>query len=267
MDRSVLIPAEKDPNRHIRRLQTAMDFIKGISYNIRGLMLGLRTPKLLMLGLIRFCLIILVTVFAIGIILYFHERLLGMVWPRPRSVWLVWLWHLVSWLTTIILMGMSAIVAYLISQILFSVVIMDQMSRITEKIATGSVTQAGRVGWWQQLIYLIKQEIPRAVLPIVFSLLLTVLGWMTPLGPLVTVVLSAAAVIFIAWDSTDLTPARRLHPFGERFGFLLQTLSFHLGFGLLFLVPVANILFLAFAPVGATLYYVAHQGEERPPAG
>ena len=241
-----------------------MGFIKGISYNFKGLILGLRTPRLLVLGLIRFSLIIAVTAVAIGVIVYFHNSLLRSIWPRPQSAWLIWLWYLVSWLFSIVLMGLSALMAYLISQVLFSVVIMDQMSRITEKIATGSVSQDSRLGWWRQFIHLIKQEIPRTVLPIFFTLLLTVLGWLTPLGPMLTLVLTAAAVVFVAWDNTDLTPARRLHPFGKRFRFLLRTLPFHLGFGLLFLIPVANILFLAFAPVGATLYFVTINNETAP---
>lgn len=238
-----------------------MGLIKGLTYNIRGLLLGLRTPRLLLLGLIRFCLIIAVTALAVSIILYFHNSLLSSIWPRPQSAWLIWLWYLVSWLMTIILMGLSAVIAYLISQILFSVVIMDKMSRITETIVTGKVSQASQMNVWQQFIHLIKQEIPRAILPIFFTLLLTVLGWLTPFGPLVTLVLTSAAVVFVAWDNTDLTPARRLHPFGTRFRFLLKTIPFHLGFGLLFLIPVANILFLAFAPVGATLYYTALKDE------
>ncbi|MFC1830169.1 hypothetical protein ACFL0O_11230, partial [Thermodesulfobacteriota bacterium] len=82
------------------------------------------------------------------------------------------------------------------------------------------------------------------------------LGWLTPLGPLITIISSLAAVTFLAWDNTDLVPARRLEPFRTRFKFLLKTLPFHIGFGLLFLIPVASILFLSFAPVGATLYYI-----------
>jgi len=38
--------------------------------------------------------------------------------------------------------------------------------------------------------------------------------------------------------------------------FLRRHLGFHLGFGLWFLIPVANLLFLSFAPVGATLFHV-----------
>jgi CysZ protein len=47
-----------------------------------------------------------------------------------------------------------------------------------------------------------------------------------------------------------------MEPFRERFKFLLRYLLFHLGFGLWFLIPVLNILFLSFAPVGATLFYL-----------
>ena len=57
-------------------------------------------------------------------------------------------------------------------------------------------------------------------------------------------------------DSSLLIPARRLEPFGSRFKFLLKNLGFHLGFGLWFLIPGLNILFLSFAPVGATLYHI-----------
>lgn len=243
-----------------------MSFFKGVSYNIRGLLMGLRTPKLLLLGLFRLCLIVLVTALAVGAILYFRDSLLGAMWAKPQSGWLIWLWHALSWLLTLLLTGMSAVIAYLVSQILFAVVIMDQMSRLTEKIVTGSVDQDSQPGWWRQFGHLIRQEIPRSVLPVCFTLLLTIVSWLTPLGPLATVLLSATAVVFIAWDSTDLTPARRLHPLGSRFRFLMRTLPFHLGFGALFLIPVANILFLAFAPVGATLYYLDTQ-PVRPAAG
>jgi CysZ protein len=87
------------------------------------------------------------------------------------------------------------------------------------------------------------------------------LGWMTPFGPVVTVLSSGVAVIFLSWDNTDLTPARNLVPFKKRFTFLTKTVLFHLGFGLLFLIPGVNLLFLSFAPVGATLYYLDKQAE------
>jgi CysZ protein len=87
-------------------------------------------------------------------------------------------------------------------------------------------------------------------------LLLTIFGWLTPLGPIVAVIATVVTITFLAWDNTDLTPARRLISFKERFKMMTSALSFHLGFGLLFLLPVLNIVFLSFAPVGATLYFI-----------
>jgi len=218
--------------------------------------MGLRTPKLLLLGLIRIVIVVIITIFAAGLILVYHQEILGFIWNKPESNWIIWLWHLVSWLLSLVLLGLSAVLSYLVSQILFSILIMDQMSRITEKMITGHILEHQKMSWLQQFFFLIRQEIPRATIPILLILALTLAGWLTPFGPLVTIITSATAIILLAWDNTDLTPARRLEPFGRRFKLLTGTLLFHLGFGILFLIPVLNILFLSFAPVGATLYYV-----------
>jgi len=235
-----------------------MDFIRGIKYNIEGLALSLKTPRLLVLGLLRFFVVVAITIFSAGLALTYRQELLGLIWTRPDSHWLVWLWVVVGWLVALLLMGIAVILSYLLSQILFSVLIMDRMSRITEKLITGTEKSPSNISLFQQFFFLIKQEIPRAVIPIVIALTFMLLGWMTPFGPVITVLASGAAIIFLAWDATDLTPARRQTSFPDRFRFLRKTLLFHLGFGLLFLVPLINILFLSFAPVGATLYYVKH---------
>ena len=233
-----------------------MGLINGIKYNIRGLGMGLKTPRLLLLGAIRFVVVIVITVASASLILVYHQEILNLMWNKPESNWILWLWHLLSWLLSAMLVGISAVLSYLISQILFSVLIMDLMSRITESSVTGKVQMPSNIPMWQQFLFLIKQEIPRATIPVLLTMLLILVGWMTPLGPVVTIISSTIAVIFLAWDNTDLIPARRLVPFGERFRELRATLPFHLGFGLLFLIPFLNILFLSFAPVGATLYYI-----------
>ena len=133
---------------------------------------------------------------------------------------------------------------------------MDAMSRITERKVTGQEKEAPQMPWLKYFFYLLKQEIPRAVIPVLIALVLMVFGWLTPLSPVLTFISSLAVVIFLAWDNTDLTPARRLIPFKQRFGLMKSTLPFHLGFGLLFLIPVLNIVFLSFAPVGATLFFI-----------
>ena len=233
-----------------------MELMNGITYNIRGLGLGIKTPKLLFLGIIRFAVVIIITVLSAGMILAYHQEILNLIWTRPESPWVVWLWHVLSWLLSLILVGVSTVLSYLVSQILFSVIIMDLMSRITEDMTSGREKKPQKMPLFALFFYLVKQEIPRATIPVLLSLILMLLGWLTPLGPVVAILASGIAVIFLAWDNTDLLPARRLFPFRDRFRFLRKTLSFHLGFGLLFLIPGLNILFLSFAPVGATLYYL-----------
>jgi CysZ protein len=229
---------------------------QGFAYNLKGLKLGLKTPKLLLLGLLRFAVLVIITVVAAAIILAKYQEILNLMWHQPQSAWIAWLWHVVSWLLALLLMGISAVAGFLVAQVLFSALIMDYMSQITEKKATGTVQSPSNISLLSHFIFMLRQEIPRAVAPVLISLLLLVLGWFTPVGPIMTVVTPLAAAIFLAWDNSDLIPARRLVPLGQRFAFLRRHLGFHFGFGLLFLIPVANILFLSFAPVGATLYYV-----------
>ncbi len=230
-----------------------MKFIDGITYNIRGLFLGLKTPKLLFWGIVRFFMVVSITILAAMSILSYHQEILNVIWSRPESAWVVWLWHVLSWLLSLILVGVAAVISYLIAQILFSVIIMDHMSRITEMKMTGDVKEPQSMPLIRQFIYLIKQEIPRTIIPVMISLIL-MLGGLTPLGPVLAIISSCIAAIFLAWDNTDLLPARRLFTFKERFSFLKKNILFHLGFGLPFLIPVLNILFLSFAPIGATIY-------------
>jgi CysZ protein len=233
-------------------------FFHGIRYNFRGLKFGLKTPSLLALGVTRLVIILLLTAVAIALVIARYQQITEAMWTRPESSWLIWLWYVLSWLVVLLLSGISAVVAFLVAQILFSVLIMDYMSRIVERRTVGDEVAPPAMPWFSYFFYLLKQEIPRAILPICSSLLLMVLGWLTPLAPVLTLLSPLLAGVFLAWDNTDLVPARRLVAFGERFTFLRRNFGFHLGFGLCFLIPIFNILLLSFAPVGGTLYYLEH---------
>ena len=235
----------------------------GIRYNFRGLKLGLKTPSLLALGIARLVIILLLTVAAIALILSRYQQITEAMWTRPESSWLLWLWYALSWLVAMLLSGISAVLAFLAGQIMFSVVIMDHMSRIAERRTAGHEIAPPSMPWFSYFFYLLKQEIPRATLPVCISLLLMILGWLTPLAPILTILSPILAGMFLAWDNTDLVPARRLVAFGERVAFLRRHLGFHLGFGLCFLVPGLNIVLLSFAPVGGTLFYLEHSESAR----
>lgn len=233
-----------------------MELISGLKYNIQGLLLGLRTPSLLVLGVLRFVIILALTFLLSGMILYWHDAILSMIWQKPDTGYLVWVWHTASWLLSLLLAAVSMVVSYLVAQLFFCIFIMDYMSRITERIILGREMNAPSVSMVSFFFYLVRQEIPRAVIPILITILIMVLGLFTPLSPVILVASSVTAGVFLAWDNTDLVPARQMLPFSRRMGFLRQTLMFHIGFGLLFLVPWLNILLLSFAPVGATLYHI-----------
>lgn len=233
-----------------------MGIYQGVKYNIEGVLLSFRIPKLLMLGVVRFLVVVIFSIFLTGMILVWHEQILELIWAMPESGWLIYLWRVVSWLLSIILAVIAMVLAYLISQLFFCVFIMDYMSRITERIILGEEGASEINSILGFCFYLIKQEIPRAVIPVMITLIIMLLGLFTPLGPVIIAISSIAASIFLAWDNTDLTPARRMVPFKKRLQFLKQNLGFHIGFGLMFLIPGLNIIFLSFAPVGATLYYI-----------
>lgn len=233
-----------------------MNLLYGIKYNIRGVMLALKTPKLLILGILRFFIVLGFTLVLSGLVLYWHDEILFLIWKMPESGWLIYVWKAVSWFLSFFLAAIAMVLSYLIAQLFFCVFIMDYMSRITEKIILGRempLEQGSRIIFF---IYLVKQEIPRAIIPVVISLIIMVLGLLTPISPVIIIISSIAAAVFLAWDNTDLVPARRMEPFSKRLAFLKKNLMFHIGFGLLFLIPGLNIIFLSFAPVGATLYYL-----------
>ena len=237
-----------------------MDLIEGIKYNIKGVLLALKTPKLLMLGVLRFVFVLLLAFLLSGLILYWHDEILAAIWKKPDSGWVIYLWHAVSYMLSIGLAAISMVLAYLISQLLFCVFIMDYMSRITESIILGKQIQTTQGPWFDFFLHLVKQEIPRAIIPVIITLFIMLIGLLTPLSPVIIFISSIAAAVFLAWDNTDLVPARRMYSFKARIGFLKKNLMFHVGFGLLFLVPGLNIVFLSFAPVGATLSFIEREG-------
>lgn len=240
-----------------------MELIDGIRYNYHGLKLGLKTPALLLLGLLRFAVLLALTLATVWLVLANYQEILNLLWKRPESIWTLWLWQIVSWVMAALLTGISAVLAFLVSQVLFSVLIMDRMSQITEKKITGKVTVPQGISWARMFFFLIRQEVPRAALPALIAMVLMIAGWFTPFSPITTLLSSLATVVFLAWDNTDLVPARRLEPLGRRFQLFVGRLQFHLGFGLWFLVPMLNLIFLSFAPVGATLYYIENFEKNR----
>jgi len=82
-----------------------MGLSEGLKYNLRGLWFGIKKPKLLFLGIIRFVVVIIITMLAASLILVYHKELLDLIWDQPESYWILWLWYLLSWLVTFFFVG------------------------------------------------------------------------------------------------------------------------------------------------------------------
>lgn len=237
-----------------------MDLFIGLIYHFRGIAYAFGDRRLLFWGLVRFVLAGMIMVLLAAWILSHHGEIMDLIWRKPENQWLVLLWRLVSWLASLLLVVLAVIVAFLVSQIFFSVLIMEYMSRITERKIRGFVAETVGIPLWQTCFHLVRQEIPRALLPLAASLSILLADVVIPLlGPVIMIFSTAATSIFLAWDNTDLVPARRLVTFRNRWDLLSRNLLFHLGFGLPFLIPGVNLLLLSFAPVGATLYFLEKQ--------
>jgi len=104
-----------------------MSFFDGVIYNLRGLRWAMKSPKLLMLGLTRFFAVILLTVICGSIIIAYHQEILSVLWSKPQTDWLILIWHLLSWIVSLSLFGLAAILSYLAAQILFGAIIMDDL--------------------------------------------------------------------------------------------------------------------------------------------
>ena len=128
---------------------------------------------------------------------------------------------------------------------------MDHMSRLTERQRIGRVEEPENISLFSLFLYLVKQEIPRTTIPVLLSVILLLLGWFTPLGPVITILSSAIAAVFLAWDNTDLVPARRMDSFSGRFRFFAGgTLPFHPGIRASFSHPRIEPIASLFCPCG-----------------
>jgi CysZ protein len=66
-----------------------MNLFRGIKYNLQGLSLGLKTSKLLLLGIIRFMVVIIITILSASLILVYHQEILNLMWRKPESQWII----------------------------------------------------------------------------------------------------------------------------------------------------------------------------------
>jgi CysZ protein len=101
-----------------------------------------------------------------------------------------------------------------------------------------------------------KQETPRAIIPLFLSTTLIVLGWLLPFGPIWVLFSSIFSCAFMAWDYTDLVPARRMMSFKERSRMFKKTFFTHVAFGLPLIIPILNVILFSIGPISGTILFL-----------
>ena len=86
-----------------------MDILRGIQLNFRGLLLGLRTPRLLLLGLLRFLAFLVIGVGAAVVFFAYHQEIIQLIWAKPESLRVLWLWYLAAWLLSLVLLALTSV--------------------------------------------------------------------------------------------------------------------------------------------------------------
>jgi len=231
-----------------------MGFFYGLWCHIEALKIFKQQKSLIFWALLRFIVLIVLFVILSTIAISYNKEVLQLFWIKPENYFLLILWYILLFLTSIVLMFVAGIISYIISQVLFGVLIADHMSILTERIITGNVTNPQMN--LRHLIFLVKQEIPRTFIPLIITSAIMVFGWILPLGVVLVVASVLISCLFTAWDYTDLVPARALYSFKERFGIFKKEILGHLGFGLPFAIPFLNVVLFSIGPVSGTLFYL-----------
>ncbi len=238
----------------------------GIWYGFRchwdAMALLKKERSLLLWGLSRFLLILGLTVVFTWLAVSYNHEIFGLIWQRPETGWARHLWTLLLWLFTLKLIILGTILAYIVSQGVFGALIADHMSQLTQR-ALGFETRPSSMGGLKHMVFIVKQEIPRVFVPVLPSVSVMILGWMIPFGFVPVILSGLVTSAFLAWDYTDLVPARELWTFSQRWAFFKKNLLGHIVLGLPFLIPFLNIFLLSLGPVSGTIFFLRTIGREQ----
>lgn len=233
-----------------------MQLIFALKCHLDALTLVKHKKILAFLAALRFLILIAFIVIFSWVALSYNDTFLNYIWEKPSKILLTLVWYIVLIFSTIILLFAGAILAYIISQILFGILIADYMSALAEQIITGKQSEEKISFSLTYLIYLIRQEIPRTLFPLILSTSFMVFGWLLPLNFIWVILSSFLSCALMAWDYTDLVPARRSMPFKERLHMFKSNFVGHIVFGLPFLIPFVNVIFLSLAPISGTVFFL-----------
>ncbi len=217
-------------------------------------------------GLVAYCvapviiaIISISTVF--GLLSYYYSDLMGMLWSRPDSWYLLTLYYIVA-VFVFLLMLVLGYVAFFIMQTILSSPFNDILTERVEMLAIGKEPPPFTMARFAKGIAVtLVHTVVKLSIYIFFMVPLLLIGWIIPVvGPVVSSVGGfIVTAFFVSYDQMDYAMARREWPFGQKIRAVTRNFALCFGFGGsmagVLWVPIVGILFIPLAAVGGTLMF------------
>ncbi len=191
-----------------------------------------------------------------------YDSIAGLLWSRPESAWLVWLWYLYRIVAALAL----AVVGYFVFIVLVGIVCAPFNSKLSQKVETlltGRLPPStGFADEVREAIRDIRVALGKVFFYAMVMLPVFLIGLLVPgLGQILLVVFGwLFTALYLSLDYLDWPLSRRRIGFGDRLSYLKRHRWPMLGFGaaafLLLWIPVLSFFLVPAAVAGGTLLFV-----------
>ncbi|VAX19860.1 hypothetical protein MNBD_NITROSPINAE02-749 [hydrothermal vent metagenome] len=237
---------------------------KGFFYLLRGMKLILSEWRLLRLAALPLVVNILIFVIFFFSFNYFAYEISQWVFTQGDDVWY---WHILSWITGILLFSLSLVVVifgFVAIGLVVAAPFNDMLCAAIEEKVTGK-TISINMSIMELALYTMKNEGKKMVVIIAIQLVLILMNLIPVVGQFLFLVLNPLFLMIVAaFEFISFTLDRRGNSFAQKKDYLMSRLGLSLGFGLsvciTLIIPVVNFILLPVAVAGGTLFVI-----ENPP--
>lgn len=208
----------------------------------------LRDPRLRTLAVIPLALTAATYLLMLGLTVYFSGEVLDLIWQKPSSAWLVWLWYVVM---VVMITGAIAIFA-----LLFNTVAELVGGPFFDKMALHVLETHGLPGTEPGLIEGTVPDLVRSLMFLLPALSCALLGLIPGVGVFFVVV--GTAIGWIGLGSTAINPVLTLtrHNLSDRLQYTKKNAPTLLGMGAVIagvlLIPLFGVVVIPAGTVGAS---------------
>lgn len=241
------------------RKYSVRDFVKGVGFFGRGLGILLRSPKLLLLGVLPVVVTALLLAAGLIALIYWIDDLSALVTPFAEDWAEVWR-AAVRIAAGIALVGLAVVVGMVSFSALTLAVGGPFYEHIAEKVEDdlGGVPGDAELSWWRMLWVGLRDGVLLALRSLLFTLPLTVAGFVPVVGQTVVPVLTAlVSAWFLALELVAVSFYRRGMDLRQRQAAMRRRRGLALGLGLpatlLCMIPFAALVVFPVAFVGGVL--------------